>query len=163
MSPHGRIARYNAGCRCDDCRKANRLRRQRWDLSTQWGAYPTFVDATPVRDHIAALKASGWTYADIGRELGRGPRGIHHIVARSGQRCPHVRRETAAAILALDPLEPVDLDPVVVERLCANPTAWRHGLAATRAERVAAAQRLGGSSWKALGINSAAVKRVEAA
>jgi hypothetical protein len=50
-------------------------------------------------------------------------------------------------------------DPVVVERLCADPTAWRHGLAATRTERLAAAHILGAWSHKALGYSGTDAKR----
>jgi hypothetical protein len=45
------------------------------------------------------------------------------------------------------------VDDVVVDRLCADPEAWRNGLPATPGERKAAATRLGASSWRALGIN----------
>jgi hypothetical protein len=124
MTDHGRMGTYNNGCRCDACRRANRLRRARWDLNTRYGAVPTFVDAAPVRAHIAALRASGWTLAEIGREIGRGSRGVHHIVVGHSATSPSVRRDTAEAILSLRPLEPV-VDPVVVDRLLAGRHDWR--------------------------------------
>lgn len=36
--PHGTARRYERGCRCDDCRRANAERRRRYERRTGYGA-----------------------------------------------------------------------------------------------------------------------------
>jgi hypothetical protein len=51
------------------------------------------------------------------------------------------------------------VDAVVVERLCADPNAWRTNLPATPAEKRAAGRILGAWSHKALGISGTDAKK----
>lgn len=133
------------GCRCDDCRKAQMRAVKAYRLATRADSRgrPTMhltVDAEPARQHVAALRASGWTLAEIAREIGVGPDAIWQNINPSKQR---IRRERAEALLALAPLEPVAVDRVVVERLVdAFPARTWDDLGATRAERIAAAEQL---------------------
>lgn len=147
----GSRARYLRGCRCEPCRDAHRRyskaykHRTKADPNTGVPAAPMRLDATPVREHVRALLASGWTKAAIQREAGLATSHCSHLL--SGQ-YRTVHRRVAARLLDLEPLRPVELDPVVVERLVAGGD-WR-ALSATRAERLAAyeAARRAGESGK---------------
>jgi hypothetical protein len=94
------------------------------------------VSAEPIRAHLADLLENGWTVRAITAELGLHRETVPKII--QGARST-VRSATAAALLSLEPLDPVDLDPVVVDRLVAG-ADWRT-LGATRAERIAAAEK----------------------
>lgn len=143
---HGTLTSYkNNGCRCDDCRRAAVRNVKRWrlrtkaDLKTGVPAIPDLVDITAARNHYWALRASGHTVGDIALEIGLTTAHLSWLMGPANTR-PRIRRETAARILALDPLEPVDVDTVVVDRLVAG-ADWR-AIGATRAERIAAAELL---------------------
>lgn len=143
MSAHGTRAAYLRGCKCDDCRAAHTSYCKRYKhqagVDTNRGAdhhakRPIRLPVGDLAEHIAALYASGWTQAAIAREAD-----VSHATLRRltrGQR--RVHPSTAAALLALQPLTPVDVDPVVVERLV-DGADWR-AIGATRAERIAAAE-----------------------
>jgi transcriptional regulator with XRE-family HTH domain len=134
--------------------------RARAKVTTSDGrpAIPQRVDGTRTRQHLEQLRASGWTQAEIARETGLPESTLSGV---RNNRWPKVARRVAVAILAVEPLpDPRDIvDPVVVERLCADPTAWRNGLTSTRAERLAAAHILGSWSHKALGYSGSDAKR----
>lgn len=148
MPDHGQRARYLRGCRCQDCRRANarylKAYRQRTSPERGRPTRPVRVAAAPVREHLAALLASGWCWRHVEAESGvnRG------TLSRLGRINQTVHRDVAARLLDLEPLAPVDLDPVVVDRL-AHGADWR-ALSATRAERLAAyeAARRAGESGK---------------
>ena len=57
--PHGKRARYVCGCRCDDCRKANREYARARAKAQQSGDWNGFVDAEPARQHLLHLSAEG--------------------------------------------------------------------------------------------------------
>lgn len=57
--PHGVRARYVAGCRCDDCRRANREYAASRAKAKVYGHTNGLVDATPVRRHLRALSRKG--------------------------------------------------------------------------------------------------------
>jgi len=137
---HGTLSTYrNHECRCEPCKRAN-TRYCKWyrltarvDVATGRPAAPRTVSADPVHAHLVALVASGWSLRDISRESAvafGSVQGLHV------GRLRRPRLATAARILALEPLRPVDVDPVVVERLtrCED---WR-GVPRTDAERDAA-------------------------
>lgn len=136
------------GCRCPDCTAASVRATKQWrhrtgaDTRTGVPEIPDLVDIAPVREHYQQLRATGWTVADVASEVGVT---VAHLswAMGSGNTRPRIRRERAAAILALEPLAPVDVDPVVVERLVATPVDgyWRT-IGATRPERIAAAELL---------------------
>lgn len=146
---HGIRATYACGCRCPDCTAANSVYVKRYkflarpDYKTGVPSNPLRTPSGPVADHIDRLIRSGWTVSAIAAEAGLGRTHVSNI---KGRYFRSLRRDFAAAILAIQPLEPVDHDPVVVDRLVAmypNGT-WRDvgGREATIAERHAALQRL---------------------
>lgn len=146
MPPHGTRARYLRGCTCDPCRNANRRYCKWYRLATRAETRrgprnsrptePMREPAAPVVAHIAALAASGWRQADIARETGIDSGYLSRLI---GGQFRGVHRRNAAALLALEPLRPVDVDPVVVDRLVAGVTTWRN---ATKQERTEAARRM---------------------
>lgn len=86
---------YVQGCRCAGCTKANREYSKKTRL---YGFESSFVDAAPVRAHIAKLLAMGYSYNEIGRLSGvcdstmRAIMTKHH---RSGKPVGKVNREAA--------------------------------------------------------------------
>ena len=94
--------RYVQGCRCDACRAANRA----YERSTRlYGFQSSFVDAKPVRAHIAKLLASGYTKREICRASGvsrttlRAIMEYHH---RTGKPVSKVNASAAKKILAIN-------------------------------------------------------------
>lgn len=140
---HGTRTGYRRGCRCADCRDAQRRSVKRYrvaaglykDNGTHHFARRLTVPAHVVQAHVASLVSSGWTVAAITAELGLHRETVPKIVR--GARTA-VRATTAAAILGLDPLPAeVGVDEVVVDRLLSG-ADWRD-VGATREERIAAA------------------------
>lgn len=139
---HGTTTAYGDGCRCDECTRANRLRMLRWQLRTRSGQSLDKVSIDPVREHVKALRVSGWTLRAIAEETGVSFHTVKVVTANRSDR-RRVYRWVANALLALRPLERVDVDPVVVDRLvAAYPARIWDGIGATRAERIAAAEVL---------------------
>lgn len=107
MSEHGTRSRYNSGCRCDDCRRANReyeRRRTMMKIAVECGAPAPMVDAEPVRRRIADLLAAGYSKREICRITGLAKSTIHAITTahhRSGKPVKMVRRETKDAIFSI--------------------------------------------------------------
>ena len=141
---HGTYSGYrNHGCRCDACDLNYRRSQKRYRIVAGRDSRGNVlraisVDADRVRDHIDALRDSGYpSLAAVAREAGVSRFAVERIAAGARR---SVQRRVALAILALEPLQPVDLDPVVVDRLVAG-ADWRT-IGATRAERIAAAERL---------------------
>lgn len=143
---HGKPATYAAGCRCDACRRAAIRRQKLYRMQTGHDGRnppprPILVDRAPVVEHYDALKASGWRVHDIAEEVGVSA--AHLSWTMTNTRHTKIRRDLADAVLAVEPLTPVDVDPVVVDRLvAAYPARVWDTLGATRAERLAAAARL---------------------
>ena len=152
---HGTVSGYcHFGCRCDDCRRAAIQRQERYRYRVmRFG--PDRVPAEPVLDHIERLHESGWRYAHIADEIGMDRMNFRRLRVN---RRPLVTRRIADAVLALAPLEPVDVDPIVVDRLVAG-ADWR-AIGATMAERLEAASRLSGAHDTRLGLNGRHRKRV---
>lgn len=94
---HGTRRGYQLGCRCLPCAVAQSRYHKAW-RSGNGARRP----ATVVADHIARLVESGWTKTAITRAARLGNSTVWHIT--SGLR-GSVNGRTAAAILALEPLE----------------------------------------------------------
>lgn len=122
---HGTYVSYTIGrCRCADCREATaayQRRRRQLKAQEQWGVrQPDLVDAQPVRDHIAALRAQGIGWWRIGT-LAHVPKKVMSRLA--GYDDPtrpqrRVHRDTANRILAVtaDDIAPgaqIDAAPTV--------------------------------------------------
>lgn len=107
MASHGTRSRYNAGCRCDPCRMANReyersrcMRR----VAEECGAPARMVDAGPVRERLQELQSRGYSEKEICRLSGISRsciRGISRKHHRSGKPVSRVRRETKDAIFSI--------------------------------------------------------------
>jgi len=144
---HGTIAGYRTyGCKCDDCRAAHRRAVTDWRIRSRASARKATKDqpairqtipAPPVADHLAELRATGWTWAAIARDTGIGEATIARIANGDRQR---VLRRVGTALLAVAPLPDLTdyIDPVTVDRLV-HGGDWQ-ALNASRAERIAAAE-----------------------
>lgn len=145
---HGTTAAYTMhACRCEPCRRANMRVKKAWRIRTRAdsddvASLPDNVDLEPVRAHVAALLASGWTRTQIAHETGRSVQALYNVLDRRDRyaRPKRIRRSVAAELLAIDPLAPADFDEVVVERLV-RADDWR-GITRTAAERDAAIRAL---------------------
>lgn len=144
---HGTYSAYRkGGCRCDDCRAANIRHNKRYRLIT--GADRNGVPVRPisvpghiVREHLARLRDSGWTDTALAAETGIGRNRIGDI--RRGYKASRFTPGVATRILAVEPLPDLAdyADPVAVDRLASDGADWQT-IGATRAERIAAAERL---------------------
>ena len=103
-------SRYSQGCRCRACKAAvsryERERRKR-KAREEWGAeQPAFVDAEPVRERLLYLRAMGYTVEEVHRISGVGKTAQHNLTVghwRTGEPVKRVKRETAEAIMAIEP------------------------------------------------------------
>lgn len=105
---HGTVSSYSGGCRCEDCRsaKAADLReRSLHDARIAWGAAPPrLVDATPARQHIQALRASGMGVRTIAAEAGVVPAVIQRLVGWNRDRpALKLRPDTEAKLFSVRP------------------------------------------------------------
>jgi DNA-binding CsgD family transcriptional regulator len=157
---HSRAA-YVAGRRsCPDCRAANaayeagRNRLAAYDRSTT-----DLVDAGPVREHLAHLRAAGVGWRQIVALSGVDTSVVRRLVGHSSTRpARRVRPETAEALLAVtvDARAPgalVDADPV-----------WRliHGMIARGYTRTWIAEQLGPRPGAGLQLHRTRVTRRQA-
>jgi len=112
--PHGTRARYvlgpgpgkGPGCRCDDCRAANRAAASHRDLQILYGRWQPYVDAEPAREHLRALSAAGIGWKRAAELAGLSTGAVSKLLyGGPGDRPPsrRIRPETAAAILAVKP------------------------------------------------------------
>lgn len=107
MSEHGTRSRYNSGCRCDECRRANReyeRRRTMTKVAVECGMPSPMVDAEPVRRRILDLLAAGYSRREICRISGLARSTLHSITTahhRTGKPVKMVRRETKDAVFAI--------------------------------------------------------------
>jgi lambda repressor-like predicted transcriptional regulator len=96
---HGTLTAYFArGCRCDDCCTTARRYNKRLRLDRHRGL-SRLVDATPARDHVAALLAGGMSFRAISIAAGwRSRNALDEALKRD-----RVQRRTLARILAVTP------------------------------------------------------------
>ena len=105
---HGTLARYVAHkCRCEPCRAASRTYALRVHRLKAYGKWQPYVDAQPVRDHLAMLADHGIGWMRAARIAGVPTGSVSKILygTRNPQRPPsrRVRPETADRILAVRP------------------------------------------------------------
>lgn len=98
-APHGTTTTYFArGCRCEDCRTAARRYNKRLKLD-QYRGVSRLVDATPAREHVAALLAGGMSFRAISIAAGwRSRNALDEALKRT-----RVQRRTLDRILAVRP------------------------------------------------------------
>lgn len=102
MSAHGTRGCYVQGCRCADCREANRLYYHKTNRQKVYGVWqPDRVPAHDVRAHVDWLRANGMGYRAVAANAGVARSTIAGLYKsrRTGQRREFVRRETAQLIL----------------------------------------------------------------
>ncbi|MFC7929135.1 hypothetical protein [Streptomyces cinereoruber] len=105
LPPHGTLSRRKYhGCDCDKCRTAyNSYQRSRY-RRVGYGTWQPFVDADPVRQHLANLRAAGYSAEVVANAIGQYVATINAIIYPVGgvvrQR---VRPALAEAILAVTP------------------------------------------------------------
>lgn len=87
MSEHGTRTHYVKGCRCNDCRTANReyarnrdrhLRRVAYGIETPRDRY---VDATETREHLEWLRSWGIGLRTVSQHTGIGRSALQQIVS----------------------------------------------------------------------------------
>lgn len=105
---HGTRAKYFAeGCRCRPCRKANRESEAQRTRLLAYGRWQPYVDAEPVRAHIAYLRECGMGLRVIAAASGVDRRRLQAILNGRADRGSgpqaQVRPALAAAVLAVEP------------------------------------------------------------
>lgn len=95
LNRHGSTAAYQSGCRCEECRAANRVYMRNY----RGGLNPVMY-ADPPTTHVRALLKSGWTQTDLSRASGISCRTISTV---SNNRVKRVFATTANALLAIEP------------------------------------------------------------
>lgn len=115
VAEHGTRSRYVRGCRCDDCRTANRTYARRaavygWSerVASHW------TDADAAREHIARLQAQGMGYKRVAEKAGLSVSCLHTIIwGKHGYPAKRILRRNSDAILAVafDPADSAVIDP----------------------------------------------------
>lgn len=105
---HGTSTRYVNGCRCEQCRLANRLRQRqasRRKLAIAYGMEaPTLVDATRVRAHLQMLTAAGMGRRRIAHVAGVSVTVVARLTGLEHSRpAARVRPDTERKLLAVTP------------------------------------------------------------
>lgn len=91
---HGDYMAYtNYRCRCEDARTDWRRHKKQVQVGT---FQPLRIDATGTRRRLQGLQALGWTYGEIGDQLGVIRGAVHQWAKR-----PQVRQSTADKVKAL--------------------------------------------------------------
>ncbi len=102
---HGTRAAYvRDRCRCTDCTAANTAASHTATRERVYGRWHPYVDATPVRDHIAALRTAGIGVERIAQLAGLSVSHIRQLAEHihSGSPATHrVRPSTAARVLCV--------------------------------------------------------------
>lgn len=113
--PHG-YARYRLdGCRCYVCGWANAQYYDDRNRRIAAGTWQPFTDAQPVRDHLAALAAAGIGTRRVAELAGINRKTVLSLLngRRGNPPGTRIRRETADAILAVEP-GPAEIAPKAI-------------------------------------------------
>lgn len=108
--PHGVRSRYTSGCRCDECRRANREYQKSRDALNKAGFNNPLIDAAPVRRHLIRLSEQGVGSRAVAAESGVGRTMITNL--KTGKQT-RLRKRHAIKLLAVstDALAPGSLVP----------------------------------------------------
>src|SRR4051812_2319842 len=103
---HGtRLAYVKDRCRCPDCTAANAAASRAATRERIYGRWHPYVDAGPVREHIAALRAAGIGVERIAQLAGLSVSHIRQLAEHGRDGLPstqRVRPSTAARVLSID-------------------------------------------------------------
>ena len=98
--------RYVQGCRCAACTQANNdywHKREKDKAKEAWGVkQPYWMDAEPVRSHLAYLLKHGFTQRGIARDYGISRTTMRELLVahhRTGKPIKKIRTETGQKIL----------------------------------------------------------------
>jgi len=105
---HGSQASYTQdGCRCTWCTNANTVAKRQHRTALAYGTGGGLVDAAPVRKHLKALRAAGFSLQRIVQASGVVQGAVNALVygapARNRPPSGQVRTHTAQRLLACDP------------------------------------------------------------
>jgi hypothetical protein len=102
---HGTRAAYvKDRCRCTDCTAANSAASRTATRDRVYGRWHPYIDAGPVREHIAALRAAGIGVERIAHLAGISVRHIRELAQQCHGDSPGTRRvrpDTATRVLAI--------------------------------------------------------------
>ena len=118
---HGSTAGKSAGCDCFACRVAESAWARNRTRKIAYGVWAPWVDAEPVRQHLLHLRKHGIGRAQVAKLSGLHEATVNTILRPrpgSTQPPPHVRPETAAAILAVQPTLDNVADAASVDATC---------------------------------------------
>lgn len=96
--PHGMRARYAAGCRCEECRKANSAYENARQKARRQGGWNGLVDAAKARAHLRKLSRIG-----VGKNAVAAASDVARVIlqdVRAGRRTK-IRASTERRILAV--------------------------------------------------------------
>lgn len=104
---HGTQGAYTQdGCRCTHCTRANTATKREYRTAVAYGRREGLLKAEPVRQHLADLRAAGFslqTIADAsGLALSSVAALVYGVPARDLPPTTHVRADTADRLLAVD-------------------------------------------------------------
>lgn len=103
MKAHGSHSSYVSGCRCEECRRANRDYARKLRKRRAYGQLD-FVDAEPVRERVQELMARGMGVCEIARAAGIHRSTLYALMRahhHTGRPVSRMKRETAEAIMAI--------------------------------------------------------------
>jgi hypothetical protein len=97
---HGTRSRYVTGCRCDDCRDANRVYENDRNRARIYGhtSPNPFVDAAPVRAHLLRLTEAGLDRRTVADAADVPPSTVAEVIAATKAK---LRTTTAQRLLAV--------------------------------------------------------------
>jgi len=104
---HGSQAGYTQdGCRCTWCTNANTVAKRQHRIALAYGTGGGLVDAAPVRKHLEALRAAGFSLQRIVQAAGVAQGAVNALFygapARNRPPSGQVRTQTAQRLLACD-------------------------------------------------------------
>jgi hypothetical protein len=109
LPPHGTLSRCKYhGCKCGPCRKASAAYQRSRYRKRGYGTWQPFVDAEPVRQHLAMLRQHNISYIRAAELAGLYPATVGRIIYSFGNGKPpraRVRVETAQALFAIQPAD----------------------------------------------------------
>lgn len=117
LPPHGTLSRAkHHHCKCEACREIGRAYSLRRYRRIGYGTWNPLVDAEPVREHIAALRAVGHSLPKIQKSANVSSATIARLLydcSPHNPRAQRIRPEVAQRILAL-PIVPAPITPMTV-------------------------------------------------
>jgi hypothetical protein len=116
VQPHGTVARYNAGCRCEDCCYAESCYGKELRVRHNIGLANPIVPATKARNHILRLQREGLGQVRLSWASGVRLTTIQEIRTKQKTR---IRKDTQDAILGVS----LEASRYVTER--ENKQCWR--------------------------------------